>query len=57
LLDRYGRVLETVSVISRRFGLCSATAAQTTRDVIITRDTRRRISPADAAFANRKVSD
>jgi hypothetical protein len=43
LLDRYGRVLETVSVISRRFGLCSATAAQTTRDVIVTRDMRRRV--------------
>jgi hypothetical protein len=57
LLDRYGRVLETVSAISRRFGLCSATAAQTTRDVIVTRDMRRRVSSAGAAFANRKVQD
>jgi hypothetical protein len=38
------------------FGLSvHKTAAQTTRDVIFTRDMRRRVSAADAAVANWKV--
>jgi hypothetical protein len=67
LADRYGRVHESESraetgcsgfavFAADGFGLSvHKTAAQTTRDVIFTRDMRRRVSSADAAVANWKV--